>query len=177
MPVSGLRIWSSERVLAVGCGSDEFADRCFEFLHAGVRAALDLSLCKEREPAFYLVEPRGMRGSKVQVISCSFLQPAPDQSGLVCAVVVQHEMDVEIGRNRGINLFQEVQELHRTMASIALAKNVAGGDIESSKQACDAMSLIVVGASLPLPTRMGSTGWVRLSAWICDFSSTHNTSA
>ena len=86
-------------------------------------------------------------------------------------------MDVEIGRNRGINLFQEVQELNRTMASIALAKNVAGGDIESSKQACDAMSLVVVVRRSNCPTRIGSTGSVRLRAWICDFSSTHNTSA
>src|SRR6201998_3150494 len=36
------------------------------------------------------------------------------------------------------------------MASITLAKNVAGGDIESGNQARDAMSLVVVGASLQL---------------------------
>ena len=50
-------------------GSDEFADRRFEFLYAGVRTALDLPLCKQCEPAFHLVEPGGVRGSEVQVIS------------------------------------------------------------------------------------------------------------
>jgi hypothetical protein len=64
-------------------------------------------------------------------------------------------MDLEIGRNRGINPFQEIQELNRTMASIAPAEDIAGGDIESSKQACDAMSFVVMGASLQLPDTHG----------------------
>jgi hypothetical protein len=64
-------------------------------------------------------------------------------------------MDVEIGWYRGINFPQEIQELHRTMVSIALPKDVASGDIKSSKQACDAMSFVVVGASLQLPDTHG----------------------
>jgi len=83
----------------------------------------------------------------------------------MCAVVVQHkmdlEMDLEIGRNRGIHPFKEIQEFNRTMAPIALAEDVASGDIESSKQACDTMSFVVVGASLQLSDTHGQH---RLSA-------------
>ncbi len=64
----------------------------------------------------------------MQMVSCPFLQPATDQSRLMGAVVVQHEADVEIGGNSSIYLLQKIQELNRMMASIALAKDVAGGD-------------------------------------------------
>ena len=66
------------------------------------------------------------------------------------AVIIQHQMDIQIGRNGDVDFLQKVEELHRTMASIALAKDVAGRDIESRKQAGDAMSLVVVRAPLLL---------------------------
>jgi hypothetical protein len=53
--------------------SDELSNRCFQFLNTLVRAALDLSLCKQSEPALDLVEPRSMRGSEVQMVARSFL--------------------------------------------------------------------------------------------------------
>ena len=36
---------------------DEFPDGSFQFLYAAVRSALDLSLGKQREPTFDLIEP------------------------------------------------------------------------------------------------------------------------
>ena len=49
------------------------ANRRFQFLYAGVRAALDLPLCKQCEPALHLVEPGSMRGSEVQMVARSFM--------------------------------------------------------------------------------------------------------
>ncbi len=46
------------------------------------------------------------------------------------------------------------------MASIALAKDVAGGDVESSKQAGDAMSCVVVSTPLQLSDPHGQH-------WLC----------
>ncbi len=63
-------------------------------------------------------------------------------------VVIQHQVDIEIGWNGGIDLLQEIQELDGTMASITLAQDVAGGDIECGEQAGNAVPLVVVGASL-----------------------------
>ena len=76
-----------------------------------MRAEPDLSLCEERKPAFDPVEPRGVGRSKVQVVSCSFCNERRTRA-VLCAAVVEHEMDFEIGRNGVINLFQEIQEFN-----------------------------------------------------------------
>jgi hypothetical protein len=49
-------------------------------------------------------------------------------------------MDVEISWNSPVYLLQEVEKLHRTVASVALAEHAASGDIKSRKQAGDAVS-------------------------------------
>jgi hypothetical protein len=48
----------------------------------------------------------------MQVVAWPFLQPAADQCSLVRPVVVQHQVDVEIGRNSGIDLLQGSQEFN-----------------------------------------------------------------
>jgi len=64
-----------------------------------VRAALDLALGEQCEPALDLVEPRGMRGGEVQMVSRPFLEPLADQRCLVGTVVIQHQMDIELEGN------------------------------------------------------------------------------
>jgi hypothetical protein len=76
----------------------------------------------------------------------------------VGAVVVQHQVYFHIGRNCRVDSFQEVEELHRTMPTVAFAENVARGDIEGRKQACDAMSLVVMRAPFQLSGSRGSAG-------------------
>src|SRR5579863_4435745 len=84
------------------------------------------------------------------MVAWPLLQPAADQSSLMGSVVVQHQVNIESGRHGSIDLLEEIQELDRTMASIALAQ-----DVESGEQAGDAMSFVVVGASLQLPYTHG----------------------
>src|ERR1700722_13072483 len=89
------------------------------------------------------------------MLSSPFLQPAADQSCLVGTVVVEHQVDIQISGNSSIDLLQKIQELDRTVASIALAKHVAGGNIERSEQAGNTVPLVVVGAPLQLSDSHG----------------------
>jgi hypothetical protein len=71
------------------------------------------------------------------------------------AIVVQHQMDIEIDGNGVVDSLQEIQKLHRTMAPVTLTEDTAGGDIESRKQAGDAMPLVVMRAPLSLSDTHG----------------------
>jgi hypothetical protein len=88
-------------------------------------------------------------------------EPLADQRCLVGAVVVQHQMDIELEGNGGVDFLQEIQELHRAMPAVAFVEDVAGGDTESGKQAGDAVSLVVMCASFPLSSPHGQHGCVR----------------
>jgi hypothetical protein len=134
---------------------DELPDCGFQFLNAPMRSALDLSLGERCKPTLYLVEPRGMGGGEVKVIARPLLQPMADQRCLVSSVVIQHQMYVEIRWNSIVYLLKKVEELHRTVAAVALAEYIAGRDIESSEQIRDAVSLVIVCASLLLPCPHG----------------------
>jgi hypothetical protein len=68
-------------------------------------------------------------------------------------------MHVQIGGNAGLDLIQELSELAGAMLRIAAADYRASGDVEGGEG------------------RIGNKGCERSNAWICDFSSTHSTSA
>jgi len=89
------------------------------------------------------------------MIAWPLLQPVANQCCLVRAVVIQHQMDVEVGWNGSVNLLQEVKKLDRTVSSIALAEYAAGGNVEGCKQAGDAVPFVIVGAALQLPSAHG----------------------
>ena len=85
---------------------------------------------------------------------------------------------VEIGRHGGFDLIEEAAELGGAVAAIAVADDPAGGNVEGGEQRGRAMAFVVMAA----PRRPGrgaaaACGWLRSSAWICDFSSTHSTMA
>jgi hypothetical protein len=50
-------------------------------------------------------------------------------------------MDIQVDGNGGLDLAQKIEELRRAMAVVALAEYVAGGDIESGKQAGDCLAM------------------------------------
>src|ERR1700754_4080221 len=76
-----------------------------------------------------------------------FSQPSPDRWGLVCDVIVHHEMDVEFARHGGLDLVEELAELGSTVASVALADDSSGCNVESGEQRCSAVPLVVVAPS------------------------------
>ena len=62
-------------------GRDQCAD-------AVMAATFDLTLGEQGEPAFYLIKPRGVGGSKVEMVARSFRQPACDERRLMGGVVI-----------------------------------------------------------------------------------------
>ena len=61
-------------------------------------------------------------------------EPRLDLGRLVGGIVVHDDMDIEPFRDSSIDLFEEVQELCRPVAFVALADDEARCDIECGKQ-------------------------------------------
>ena len=61
-------------------------------------------------------------------------QPRLDLGRLVGGIVVHNDMDVEPLRDLSVNLFEEVQELGRAVAPVALADDEARGDIDGEQR-------------------------------------------
>src|SRR3981189_3166362 len=94
-----------------------------------------------------------------------FGQPVPYDRRLMSAVVVQDEVNVQVGGHLGFNDIQKPAELHGAMASVELTDDTAGLQIQSGKQGSRPIAFIVVRAALQLPRPHGhSSGWVRSSA-------------
>ena len=58
----------------------------------------------EGEEAFDLVEPRSIGGREVNVPTPTACEPSSDLGMLVVGVVVDDEMDVELGRHIGLDV-------------------------------------------------------------------------
>src|SRR5260370_5999688 len=85
------------------------------------------------------MEPRALR------------QPVPNRRCLVSAVVIEDEVNVQLGRYLGLNDIQEPAELHRAMASVELTDDTAGLQVQRGKQGRGPVTFIVVRAALQLP--------------------------
>jgi hypothetical protein len=144
--------------------ADEAADGVFQFPGGAVDAAAELLVGEQSEPAFDQVEPAGRSGSEVQVEARAFGQPVADQLRLVGAVVVQDQVNVQLGRHVAFDGVEEAAKLHGAMAALGLTDQGAGFSIQRGKQTGGAVTGIIVGAAFDLAGRMGSSGAVRSSA-------------
>src|SRR5262245_3220832 len=107
------------------------------------------------EQAFDEIEPgAGCRG-KMQLAARIALEPAFHRIGLVRAVVVEDEVQVEMGRGFAQDLPQEGQELLGAVAGQAFADDLAACHVESGEQRRGAIALVIVcqGASAALLER------------------------
>ena len=157
--------------------ADEAVD-FFDEVGGGLEgAATDGTLGDEGEEAFDLVQPGGICGREVNVPTRTAGEPSLDLGMLVRGVVVDDEMDVELGRHIGLDVAQECEELLVTMAGFALGDDRAVEHVEGGEQGGGAVTLVVVGNALDVAKPMGSRGWVRSRAWIWLFSSTQSTTA
>src|SRR5882672_10475112 len=82
-------------------------------------------------------------------------QPVPDERRLVGAIVIEDEMNVQIGRDLGLDDIQKPAELHRAMSLVELADDTAGFQVQSGKQGRGPVALRVVRATLQLPRLHG----------------------
>lgn len=55
-------------------------------------------------------------------------------------------MDIEVARNGGLDLVDELAELGGAMASVAFTDDLPGRDIERGKERCRAMASVVMAA-------------------------------
>ena len=113
-------------------------------------APANLFLCQCCKEAFDKIEPRRTGRCEVDVKAWTLGKPAANGLGLVCAVVVQDQMDVEIVRNGGIDRIEELAELHTAMAPVEFANHRAGLYIQRRKQRRRAMACIVVSPAFDL---------------------------
>jgi hypothetical protein len=73
----------------------------------------------------------GNKSGSMDVEARSGRKPGPHFRMLVGRVVVHDEMNVEFGRDRGVDMLQEVQELLVAMTLSALRDHLTVGDVES----------------------------------------------
>ena len=88
-------------------------------------------------------------------------EPAMDGRSLVGCVVVENQMDVEMGRNLLIDPHQEFSEFKRAMPTVALTDHLPALHIECCEQRRRPVPHVVVGSALDLP---GAQREQRLSA-------------
>src|SRR5918912_84996 len=75
-------------------------------------------------------------------------KPTAHRRGFMSAVVVHHQMDIELVRYPCIDGAQEFEELPGAMAPVQLADNLAAGHVQRGKQAGGAVARVVVIAPL-----------------------------
>ncbi len=74
--------------------------------------------------------------------------PGFDRWGLVGAVVVHHQMHIELGRCGLIDGAQEGEELLGPVPPMHFADDFAGGDVQCRKQGRGAVAAVIMGAPL-----------------------------
>ena len=126
-------------------------DRCLQFTSAAEGAAPDLLGGQSREEALDEIDPRSSGRREVNVEARTLGQPAMDQGGLVRPVVVHDQVDVETGRDVGVDSVEKLTELPRAMAAMTLADDGASLAVERCEQAGSAMAGVIMSAALGLP--------------------------
>jgi len=89
---------------------DEVVDFLDEVGSGNERAAADGALGDESEEAFDLVEPRGVAGREVNVPARTACEPGSDLGMLVGGVVVDDEVDVELGWHISFDVTEEARD-------------------------------------------------------------------
>ena len=105
-----------------------------------------------------MVEPGGIGGREVNVPARTACQPSSDLGMLVGGVVVDDEMDVELGWHVGLDVTQEGEELLMAMAGFALGDDRTVKHVESGEQRGCAVALVVVGDAFDVAEPHGKHG-------------------
>ena len=136
----------------------EAQDLLLELGDGGEGTAADRLLRDDVEPDLDLVEPGGVGGDKVEVVAGPVGQPTLDAGVLVGGVVVNDEVDVEVRRHVGVDVFEEAQELLMAVARPALGQDPAGGDVQGSEEGGGAVADVAVRDALGVAEPEGQEG-------------------
>src|SRR5579859_2415286 len=126
-------------------------DCLLELRNAAVGHTADLLFREQRKPALDLVDPGAVGRGVVDVKAWVAPQPGLDQRCLVGAVVVEHEVDIELVRHLLVDPVQETLELDRAVLPVRLPDHLAGSDVKSGEQRCDSVPAVVMGPPLGQP--------------------------
>ena len=69
---------------------------------------------------------------------------------LMGAVVINHQMNVQIVRHTPVNMLEQGEEFLMAVPTLALRQHFPGGYIQSSKQCCRTIMNSVVGNAFPI---------------------------
>ena len=117
------------------------------------------------------IEPGAGRRSEVQDKAFVSCQPALHGRCLVGGVVVEDQMQIEMGGGLAINLPEEGQELVCPMAGQTFADDFAGRDVERGKKRRSAVALLIMGhgsgaAFLQRQARLGAIESLNLAFFV-----------
>lgn len=135
--------------LLVSC-VEELLDRSFELSDAAVTSSSDLLVGELGEESLDLVDPRGVGRCEVNVEPRVFDEPVTDGLGLVGAVVVENQVNVELRWSVGVDGVEELAEFNGAMPFVGLADDLPGLDVQRSEERDRAVSAVVVGPPLGL---------------------------
>ena len=154
----------------------EAEDPLLELGNGGEGAAADGLPGDDVEPDLDLVEQGGVGGGEMEMVAGPGGEPALDAGVLVGAVVVDHEVDIEVRGHVGIDVPEEAQEF-LAAARLALGEDLAGGDVQGGEEGGGAVAGVAVCHALDVAESDGQKGLGAPGAWIWLFSSTHSTKA
>jgi hypothetical protein len=112
----------------------ETPDAFDQLFDVGEGTATDGAMGDQAKPSFDLIEPGGRGWGEVDVIARSPGELGFDLGVLVSGVVIDDEMDIEIVGHVGIDVTQEREDFLVPMTLLALADDLAAGDIQGSEQ-------------------------------------------
>ena len=119
---------------------DEGGDSGLQFLGGAVDTASELFFGECCKPSLRRIEPTGRGGREAQVKARPSGQPVADPGGLMGSVVVQDQVNIQLGRYAGFYGTEEVAKLLGAMALLGLSDDLAGFCIQSGPQAGCAMA-------------------------------------
>ena len=137
---------------------DEAVDFAHEVGDGEEGATTDGALGDQSEEALDLVEPGSIGRGEVKVPPRPPCEPRPDLGVLVGGVVVDDEMDVEVGRDIGLEVAQEGEEFLVPMAGLALGEDRAIEHVERREKGGGAVPFVVVSDAFNVTEADGEHG-------------------
>src|SRR5688572_31689021 len=118
----------------------------------------------------------------MDLIALMCREPTTHLGVFVRGVIVQHKVDVQLGRSVLLDVFEELQELLMAMLRLALRNDLTARHIESGEQRGRAMANVVVRDSLDVSQaerqhRLGSFERLDLAFLVKDRKSTRLNSS
>jgi hypothetical protein len=112
---------------------DERFDLLDQVTDASERASPNRTLRDDVEPDLDLIEPRRIRWREMDVKARVGCEPSSNAGVLVGRVVVDNEMNVQLLRDRRVDVAQELEELLVSMTLLALGQHATRGDVEGGE--------------------------------------------